>query len=249
MNIFDNRYLFNIFLSADDILVVSRDVKELLSLFGDRDLLPVSAMEQDLSVSRIGFRSSNGEWEVLLFRNNFFVRQNSVIPFGKNLQDFKHFCDEASEILSMILTYFNRKVYRLAAVRREIIYELSPQQLHEIRESLLIIPDTRSEEEPYEWDWRIGHRSRRTIASRKEPTNEIALVQRRNITIHSKQAGQPQSTSFEGLLMQTDINTIPDNVRARFGVADLQAFSVDVPLWLGELRESVLLQIRGNINA
>lgn len=248
MNVITNRFLANFFLDADTIRVSPRDINELLLILEDKELIPTTATEQDSNIPRMRFNTADGEWEVLLLSKSFFVRQNAVTPTGDNLEDFTEFCDEAGDILISILEYFDRKVHRLALVRRDIVHEIRGPQFHEIRERFLVTPINSLDDEPFEWDWRRANRVFRQFGEIEEPTNEVITVQRREIKIQTKQDDQVDELSFDGLIVDLDINTVPSNVRSRFGAEEIRAFIENATIWHNELRDSIIHQIMGENN-
>jgi hypothetical protein len=160
------RYLASIFVDAASIASSARNIEQASKALGDDDFLPFVfegiSLAQGQS-SRIGFRKSGGEWQLMLFHNRFNLTRHPTEPYGNNLGDFASFCHEAGSTLFSILSGFRKRAYRLAAVQEGLLHEMKPEEMEEVAQRLFRLPHTFAQTPTFEWDWRAASRIERQI--------------------------------------------------------------------------------------
>lgn len=243
------RYLASIFVDAASIRSSSRNISEIESALADSNFLPFSFEEllrPPGQSSRIGFRTSNGEWQLYLFHNRFNLTKHPTDPEGRNLGDFAAFCQESGEKLAAILAGFRKRAHRLAAVQEGLLPELSPTEIEAVGGRLFHLPSVFIQTPPFEWDWRVVSKINRPVGELTEETNTIVTIKRQqgNIRQESDEENRPP-IPFDRVRVDLDINTVQDNVIDRFEEAHIREFFNISPIWHAELSMEISSFILG----
>ncbi|OQX69531.1 MAG: hypothetical protein B6A08_04210 [Sorangiineae bacterium NIC37A_2] len=131
---------------------------------------------------------------------------------------FQAFLDRAHQYLKEAIAVFPVTATRLATVRTGLVFSFD---IPTVRQSLCTSPG--SMPEPFEWDWRCAWKVQRSFDGRSENTNTIASVKGVEANLGAR--------SRDGLLITTDVNTVPENDEPRFDLAALAGFVKESPGW------------------
>jgi hypothetical protein len=241
------RYLASVFLDAESIEPSRASMTEVSALLGDDELMPALVEERSPAGvrTRMGFRSSSGEWQLVLASQRFDFLQLPTDASGSNLGDFSEFCRRASTRLISVLGHYRRKGYRLAAVQEGFLPDMSESDITSVGARLLRFP--RAGADPttvVEWDWRTVTRPRREFGQVTEPTNTIVTV-KRMVAALTYRGGTDAQARKDRIRVDFDINTLPDDPRARFGPEEIAAFFDGAGRWHQELGERIVPFILG----
>lgn len=245
------RQLATAFVDAQSVGINRKDVRELSKELNDDRFLSHLIFESKAGplagkpTGRIGFRSSNNEWHLALLGERFDFFRLPTEPGGSNLGDFGEFCREAIPKLNIALNFYQRKAHRLAAVQEGVLPKMKPEEMDEIASHLLRLPPTFSQTIPFEWDWRSASLLDRSFAGLTEPTNTIVTVKRESGMLIQMEKDAATHKRFDQIRVDLDINTSPENVKARFGEKEITAFFKECPAWHSTLMTEISDFIRG----
>ncbi len=228
---FHSRYLASSFLDAQSIAKLSAESHaDLFTRYKDLDFLPMSLFEAVAGEGlkpRAGFYSASKGTQIAFTSTRFNVELKPEHPFsqlklGSPLGDLSKFSEEAGSVLAEALAFFRRDCHRLALVQEGFLPVLSQEQMNEITNKLLRRPEI-PKGAPFEWNWRIATKVERSFGDRDETTNTIITVRRVTLIKEEKEEDR--------IRFDIDINTNPDDVRARFGQKEAVAFFREAPRW------------------
>ncbi|MBD3308638.1 hypothetical protein GF339_19670 [candidate division KSB3 bacterium] len=232
------KYQASVFLDADSITPNMKDVTGLIQVLNDRALLPF--ITQEKSSARMGFRSIGGKTQVqLLLLSKRFIYERIVSPPSEpDIGDIETFCKEATQKLRGVLSYFERKCYRLALVQEVVLFDLSAEDLEQTTTRLLKLPPTYANNPPFEWDWRVTSAIKRTFGNCEETLNTITVINKRMGTIvktensaNSEEENFFEEQIWDSLKVTFDINSSHENSIVRFGDEEIAAFFKEAPDW------------------
>ena len=233
------RLLASAFLDAQSVTMNSDDIAELQRRFKNPNLMPVPIQEQSLSGvnTRIGFITPNGEWRIVLLGSRFDVSWHPVVQLEEKKQEpsFEEFCTIASRYLISMLEHYNRSSHRIAAIQEGLLPEQPKEEMDKIAVHLLNLTPTFRDDNMVEWDYRVAARTSREFGV-KEPTNTIVTVKR---LVGKMSMGQDSGKDFDRIQVNLDVNTVPENVKARFGSQQIKAFFSQAPMWHSELEQEI----------
>ena len=241
------RYLASVFVDADSIKASAAGLPGLLERYGDTGLLPILVQEQDLGgiQPRFAFADPAGRWRVALRGRRFDVSQHAVDPPGAGMADFGSFCRQAADWLAAALDHVGRRGHRLAAVQEGWLGELDEEQLREVAGRLLVLSPTFAEHPPFEWDHRVCAAVEREFGDGREVTNTLVTVKRLGGQITTVGPDGARTVPFDRIRVDLDVNTSPNNVRARFGPDEVGAFFERSPEWHRDLEAEVSALLLG----
>ncbi len=241
------KYLASVFVDADSITANAENITLLLKILNDEKLLPVSLQEPSITggIPRIAFATPSGERQLLLLGKRFDYTRLLGAEEGENWGDFSVFCREAGEKLITALNFFQRKAHRLAAVQEGLLADFPPKEMEHIAQRLFKFPPIFAQNAPFEWDWRSAAVISRTFSNVTEPTNTIATVKRWAGKIIKKDDGEIIQSHLDRIRVDFDINTVADNVKARFEESHIREFFKEVASWHDQLSSEFFAFING----
>lgn len=207
---------------------------ELLGLLGEGDrFVPQSfaEMEGGTFVPRVAIVDPSRNWTMHVTSDSLNV-ECSPLP-GRPI-NFETFCLEAAEQLGRILCAKEAKSHRLAVLWDRLLPTLRAEQLREAPGRFLKLPPM-FHSDPFEWEWRAAVRVERNFGGARDLTNTLATVRR----VEAKIQGQ----ASDRLWLQTDVNTDPRRISARFSGDDARAFVQTAPNWHNEVTAVVVAQM------
>ena len=209
------RYLGSVFLDAASVTPTPERTHGLSEALNDDQLSLVQAAETvgDEQVSRIAFSNSNMSLRLVISSQRIDFSAHPTVDDGSNMGTFGEFCDLAATKLRAVLSYLDRRAHRVAAVQEGLVGNLDTKDLEDIGARALNLPAVLSAHSPFEWDWRTAVRVERTFADLTEITNTIVSMKRATGTITKH---REDISDFDGLRVDLDINTSPDNNSDRF---------------------------------
>ena len=235
------RYLASAFVDAESITPSAENIAGLQGSLDDNKLIPTSVREQTPKgpVPRIAFSDSNGEWLLALLSNRFDLTHFGTLPDGSNLGEFSDFCREATAKLTTSLNYFKRRARRLATVQEGLLPDMSKKEMNKIASRLFELPTTYSKHLPFEWDWRAASHIERSFSDLTEPTNTIATIKRLTGTLPIATGNGQGGQKFDRIRVDFDINTLPDDVTARFNESHIASFFEQAASWHDEFSAEI----------
>jgi hypothetical protein len=234
------RYVAVAYVNAESDSLSFQAITELMNAFGHIQVLPTNITEQTPSgpKNRVVFTSEDG-WQIALLGKAFQIIKVPANPLTDRLGNFSDFCQQASQIFQISLEHFNKRAHRLAALREGYLREISEQEIADIVNRLLIVPNIYQRNSLKEWDWRAVTDIEREILGVKERVNTIAAV-KRVVGIMVQQSGATvTSASVDRIQVQLDINTIPTNEVDRFGRKHVDSFYTQVQEWHHDLEVEI----------
>lgn len=234
------KYVGSVFLDAESIRPNANDISELMKLLKDNELLPMQFQELSPSglLPRIGFNSSDGTRSLIMVGKKFNYEYTTGGKEGFDLGEFSIFCKDASNKLNILLKYFGRKAHRIAATQEGYLPEMHSGEMENIANRLLKLPNSFSNNFPFEWDWRCASLVERTFSNKTEPTNTIATFKKRPMDFDKLSLGTIKVT--------LDINTTHFNTVSRFGQRDIKGYFELSPSWHKEFSQEIESYIKGN---
>ncbi len=241
------KYLASVFVDADSIIANAENITLLLRTLNDEKLLPVSLQEPSITgaVPRIAFATPSGERQLLLLGKRFDYTRLLVAEEMEEWGDFSIFCQQAGEKLITALNFFQRKAHRLAAVQEGLLHDLPKEELEKITQRLFKLPPVFAQNIPFEWDWKSAAIITRSFGNVTEPTNTIATVKRWTGKIIKKDDGEVIQSHLDRVRVDFDINTVADNVKARFEESHIRDFFKEAGSWHGRLSSELFAFIEG----
>lgn len=222
------RYYARTFASGASLVPTPDVYKRVWDALEDKRLLPSQAFEAPPGAGpRIAFADLNG-FQVVFGSDGLIVQQ---VPASG---PFDEFVARARHCLPRGAKLYDAKASRLALIRESLLAD-APSDL---MGRLLRLPPPFATEAPFEWDWRCAMRLDRTFAGLQEPTNTIATFRRLS--------GRLPFGPFDGVLLETDINTSADRAVPRFDALQVEAFVEAATVWHDQLAESILGGVHGD---
>lgn len=241
------KYLASVFVDADSITANAENITLLLKILDDKRLLPVSLQEPSLTgaIPRIAFATPSGERQLLLLGKRFDFTRLLGAGEEEDWGEFSMFCQEAGEKLVAVLNFFKRKAHRIATVQEGLLHELPKDELGKITERLFKLPPIFVRNTPFEWDWRSAAVITRSFGNVTEPTNTIATVKRWSGKIIKKDEGEVIQPQLDRIRTDFDINTVADDVKARFDENHIRDFFKEAGSWHDQLSSELFAFISG----
>ncbi len=237
------RYLASVFVDARHAVATPKDVGTLLAALDDDRLLPTTIQEVGPGgiTQRIAFNSADQSILLALTGTRFDYSYQATSPLGNSLGNFKEFCHDADQKLNIALAHFKLRGNRLAAVQEGYLPEMSLAESQKIASNLLKVPPTYSDKAIREWSWRINSTMRRKVNSQNESMNMIVAAG--NMRGYAFLPGTTQNlerVDVDKIRVDFDINTLPENVAARFNKIHVHSFLSNVPIWQEEFVDEIL---------
>lgn len=237
------RFLASCFLDADSITANPRDIAELLRAFEEENLLPITLMEGSPTgmINRIGFHTANQARQIHLTGKRFDVFEHPTTIEGPGLGEFSVFCQEAMRKLNVLLNYFHRRPYRLAAVQEGFLPEMSTAIMDAIARRIMNFPSIYTDHFPFEWDWRSVSMVERQFGGLTEAAVTATTVKR----MFGVVLGRTPAEEFDRVRVDLDISTSHQNVAPRFEEEHVRSFFELAPLWHRDLSSEIFRFILG----
>lgn len=238
----DNRLKYQavLFLNAQDINANQSNIKNLMTQFSDKELLPGTFQEigpfLPVPSPRIRLSSVSNEWEIIIGSTRIDIEKNPITLKGENLGDLKEFCTEASSAFGKILELFPRKSNRVALVTRFFLKEMSEDQLKKTYQKLFNSPKTYTDNNPFEWNWRSVVKIPKAFSDKKEDLNYITSLGRTTSELREQTA----VILLDRIEINIDINTSNLIVDNRFEKEDVDAFFSSANIWHDELVNEII---------
>jgi hypothetical protein len=235
------RFLAGVFVAAENVKPSNEDVAALMPIVEGVELFPRPILETTPTgdVSRIGFISSDGAWQVMLLKERFDVARTSPNQLsGSDLGDFAEFSSTASGILEFLVERFGIRPHRLALVREGFLTEMDNDQTNELAKKLFKLPQVYENRLLSEWDWRCVSEIERTFATKTEPLNTITTIKKGAGIALQTGTGAPTIIPSKRIRFDTDINTLPRNVETRFDRPDIHDFFTKATEWHNEIESN-----------
>lgn len=155
---------------------------------------------------------------------------------GGNIGEISDFCSDAINFFTKIFEKYPKKANRLALVTTCLLEEMSNSEFNRIYQILFNSPSFYADNKPVEWGWNVVSRIERPIADLLENLNVISILKRLSGELEAKTERLP----FQRILLQQDINTIPDSTEARFDLCHIPEFFSTAKTLHDDLETSIL---------
>ncbi len=226
------KYQAVIFLNASDILPNQKNISTLMNEFSDKELIPNTFQEfpnfiQLPSQPRFQLSSPNNEWVIRFGTARIDIEKNPVDIKGNNLGEVKEFCTDASIFFERILIKYPRQANRVALVTRFLLQEFTETKMHEIYTKLFNATKLYSENKPFEWNWRSVSKIKKTINKLEEEFNFITAINRAKGEFREDK----NVSTLDRIELNFDINSLPTNLEARFGINSIREYYDSVYEW------------------
>jgi hypothetical protein len=244
------RHVLNAFVYAENVVPTPKQMASIMSQIeiDGNSVFPTNIIENTLigPKTRFALRSSNNEWQIVFSGGLFTVNQNAELSQIATLGSFEEFCQIARSILHAGLEVFDVAAHRFALEQSGYLPVQTKQQMSDLGHKLLHQPQDFRDLDLIEWDWRVCNRRDRSFATHSEPMNHILTI-KKNIqyaVTYDAQKSQivEQAEAADRVLVQLEINTIPEKPIPRFTAQDLDSFVEGGLQWQSEL-ESEMQQI------
>ena len=217
-----------IFGNFNDIEPTPDNTRMLIDLFKDKALIPGVIYEFRTTApaaiparrARIRCASANGEWAIEFLSNRIRIEKRAIETHGANLGDLNAFCSDASYLFRQITSAFKKKANRIALVTYFVLEKMTEETLSQTYLRLFKTPEFYKENPPFEWDWRTASRNSIKLEELDENLNVIVMVNRSYGEFQAK----GEVTPFDGIQLNLDINTVPDNQELRFDDHNIASF-------------------------
>ncbi len=218
------KYQASIFIDGSDIIPTSDKIKELLSLFSDKNLIPgtfteISANNPTPQI-RLRLSTTNNEWQINLASQRIDIIKSSTDPKGSNLGKLEQFCPEAYELGERIINKYSKKANRISMVSDFLLEEMEDKQLNGIYSRLFKAPAFYEKHTPVSWNWRTVTRKEIDLNGEKELFNVILTINRLQGDFGGGVA------PFDRIELVFDINTYQGNKNYRFDAKYIQLFYI-----------------------
>jgi hypothetical protein len=232
------RFLASAFLDAASIGPDDAELMtEILTALGDKRFMPIPAFEEIAGrrVPRIAFNTPNDGWRIVLASKRFDVALHPTTRDSANMGDFKDFLTTASEKLTTLLSFFQRRAHRLVSAQEGLLADFGEQGMNAIAGRLFIFPGHFAKCTPFEWDWRVASVSDRTFGERTEAVNTVFTAKRLRGKVIGGDVAEEDEPEFDRIRVDVDINTAPTNKRERFESTDVADFLTESNTWHAEI--------------
>jgi hypothetical protein len=223
------RFFARAFINCARLTPSATNFRLVSEALGDERLLPAQVTEQSLagSVQRIAFQDETG-FQVVISADSIFAQHT---PANGTLAAF---LGRAANVFERLLPLLPQQATRIALIQEGSVTMARPD---DVARSLFRFPPTFTAEVPFEWDWRCATKSRRSFAGRDEEMNTVA-------TFHRIAGRLSWGEIFDGVTVELDMNTVPDNLTPRFPATDCRAFLDAGARWHDELANELVEFIR-----
>lgn len=167
------------------------------------------------------------------------ISQNLTDAKGNNIGDIKQFSTEASDIFVRIMDKYQQKAHRLAILGSLVLKEMSSQALDDLYPKIFNPVSTHKENKPVEWNFRAVSRIEKEINGNSEMLNYITEISRVPV-----QTIFDQFISSDRIVVNLDINTVPDNTNSRFEKLDIVDFYRNAHGWYNDLLSELIEKIK-----
>lgn len=214
------RFFARAFVDGTRLAPTASNFRHVSEALGDEHMLPVQATELGPAgqIQRIAFMDSTG-FQVIVSSESIYAQH---VPATGTLDAF---VARATGVLERLLPLLPHRATRVAFIQEGEVSVLAP---NEAARSLLRLPPSFAREVPFEWDWRCATKSIRRFSEREEEMNTVATFRR---FVGKLAWGEP----FDGIIVELDINTVPESSVPRFDEADCKAFFEGGIAWQNEL--------------
>lgn len=217
-------YQYTLFGEFSDLKPENPDIIiKLMTIFKEEKFMPASFQEFNMNTmppkmdNRISLINKDGV--TLNIGNN---RIDLIIAYNEQgkYMDMKieEITNKAIELLSSLLDAFGKTCNRLALNTMGILSSEDSKKIIEKYNNVNQIVSYYNENKPYEWNQRLV--AKKEFSSINEDINLITSL--------SKTKGQLSNNNktilVDGIMIQFDINTLPDKLNYRFGKDEVQKF-------------------------
>lgn len=172
--------------------------------------------------SRLQFVNNDLGIEINILRSRLDVIQQFRGVTGAGLGPIQDFSQMASQCIDSVLGTRPVAGHRLSLVIQELAPATGEDELHRQFDRLFNPPSFYKSHPPNEWTYRSNARSTIAFDNFDEPVNVISKAER----VQGEMFTPAGTTSFDRVLREFDINTVPERTATRFGHASMTAFVV-----------------------
>ncbi len=210
------RYQATLFLDASNISAEGANVVKLMNAFMHSNLIMLPGTVNELTpigvVQRMRFASPEGNLEINIATNRIDVYTNNMKFPEDGIESLEEFCATAIKCFAIIASEFPRKANRLALVEQTFLGEMNEDNFAQAYAALFKAPDFYKNKEAFEWVNRVAIKETHKIEEAPELFHIISTTSRLRGEVKSPNG----FVKFERIMIETDVNTSPDNTDTRF---------------------------------
>lgn len=219
---------------TDTIEASNENIAKLLTVFMDRGFLPNVYNEQTPISGGAGvmqapvgsysvweLKSNDGKFVIKFGQGRIDIISMMLSP-SSGIGDIDSFIKNADECFKMIFTKYPRTFNRLALASNALLKVVPEEKLKEIYLSLVSPIGFYSDNNPVEWNIRQVAKNNININDREEVINVICSLSRSLVTINEN----GHISNSNRIIIDFDINTIPENVEKRFSMEQYRSFAL-----------------------
>jgi hypothetical protein len=222
------------------------NISQMMGLFADKELIPttfreISTFSPD-SQLRFSLQSpNNNEWNIHFGTDRIDITKNTTDTKGNNLGELEQFSADVSDFFIKIMSKRPQQANRIALSNVVILKEMSEESLNILYLKLFNPIKIYSDNKPFEWVLRTSSRIRKQINSLDEIFNFNSEINRSNGQMNINQEIIPV---VDRIVINRDINSIPDNPTPRFGEKEMTDFFKNAAIWHDNLLNDIFEKIK-----
>jgi len=244
------KYIAVAFVNIENFETIPENASILMDLFGSKGYIPSTFYEiNDKSKPTLRYQIStpNGEWQIRFSRRRIDIQKMTQDISGSDIGEINDFTREAKELFSVFFNKFELKANRLSLVSSGLTTKYNRDLIADIYSRLIVPIKYYKINQPKEWNLRSIARIPIELSQKGEEFNVITVISRAQVHLTTEIQTQEDVliADYDKLLIEFDINTVPDNISDRLSSSVLPVFFDNAI----EIRQSIIDDIKEVINA
>lgn len=203
------------------------NISFLLGALGPLGWIPTAAQELEIGQperpfrmrQQLKFASTDGEWN-LAFEPHRILLKREEVDDDAEIGSVEEFGITVSKVFQSLISFRQCKGRRLGFVLKRILEDMMPERLAEVHERTIQPLPFYCDNAPTQWNCREVARLASSIGGLDEKLNVVTDISRVQGEIQTIE----QSTPFDRIEIGLDVNTVPENRTARFGIDEIESF-------------------------
>ncbi len=214
-------------------------IAQILTSLKDEGYIPTTITEVQLSPSlktraQLHFITPDEEWRLAFESKRVLLKWQSLPK--KEMCEVDKFCKTVCTVFAKLLEVVPIVGNRLAFVEKGLFPEYSDEELARIRLRVLGDLPFYKQNLPIRWDTRRVGRIQRSFGGKTESLNVLTDINRVQGEFNDGDGG---TRPFDRIEVELDVNTVQDNMAARFSQSDIEPFLEEAVLLQGQLIEEI----------
>ena len=217
---FGIKYQLSVFGHFEEILPEPKIISKLLDIFSSYPLIPGTYNEIVVGSNAISqkLKLSNQAGDLIVFFTKDRIDiEKSATKSNKNTdsnsEEYKEFIEQGKDILTKVLTAFDKKVSRIAIVDNFLLKELSDEKINRIFSNIFSLKNNIGSKPKVEWSFRVANRDLFKFGNSEEDINIILSL---NLIQGKIVHNNVLKDTHNRFLLNIDINTLPEKTEDRF---------------------------------